>query len=551
MQSILTQCPRCETSFKVSDKQLAIAEGMVRCGSCLDVFSATENRITIKQAVSETPPVAPYEDDYEDEEAEDQPQDEGHASRPQTIATITSTATLASKPETFELNYAVTLNYGVGQLVATDITTGGVTAASALSHANEDDALDFVLDDEMDDIPLGDMVLDAADLDELEADEFEADDESEDTIPGDEASIAESIPDVQQQPFDEKDAETAPASALESGADFTDANEANPPEDTEPTIADSADEQDQNIPVNQESLYEAYAANIPAAAPAEEAQEIMAHRHVAWQDGDDSLDAADSFTAANFADTDEFQVPGFSALIAEEADAADEFAAGPTKPHTQHDKEELRQYLAELEDADALETLSPTTMDTIEADPLTFEVGTGLRKVMSTFGWLCLSLILLAVFVFQVVASNLELMQKSPLYSRYLPMFCRVLDCPQPEPATADIESFSSQDLLVRSHPDIPDALEVSFIFRNDAELPQPFPLIELSFRNRFKRLIANRLLKPLEYLPPELAALDLMPARASVQILLELADPGSEATVYEIRFREAPANPASSANVP
>jgi len=38
----LTQCPHCETSFRIEPEQLAIADGNVRCGSCYQVFNANE-----------------------------------------------------------------------------------------------------------------------------------------------------------------------------------------------------------------------------------------------------------------------------------------------------------------------------------------------------------------------------------------------------------------------------------------------------------------------------------------------------------------------------
>ena len=36
----ITRCPQCNTSFRISEEQLQIAEGTVRCGSCLTVFQA-------------------------------------------------------------------------------------------------------------------------------------------------------------------------------------------------------------------------------------------------------------------------------------------------------------------------------------------------------------------------------------------------------------------------------------------------------------------------------------------------------------------------------
>jgi predicted Zn finger-like uncharacterized protein len=39
-QTFVTQCPHCQTRFRVNREQLAIANGSVRCGACLQVFDA-------------------------------------------------------------------------------------------------------------------------------------------------------------------------------------------------------------------------------------------------------------------------------------------------------------------------------------------------------------------------------------------------------------------------------------------------------------------------------------------------------------------------------
>ncbi|MCD1631048.1 DUF3426 domain-containing protein [Marinobacter shengliensis] len=65
--SLQTQCPNCETRFRVTDEQLSIAGGKVRCGSCLKVFNAIEHQVvkstgsaapaaTGGKAAGETPP---------------------------------------------------------------------------------------------------------------------------------------------------------------------------------------------------------------------------------------------------------------------------------------------------------------------------------------------------------------------------------------------------------------------------------------------------------------------------------------------------------------
>jgi predicted Zn finger-like uncharacterized protein len=56
--SFVTQCPHCQTSFRVSHAQLSVARGVVRCGSCLQVFNAAKQ--LLEQAGKEpAAPIAP------------------------------------------------------------------------------------------------------------------------------------------------------------------------------------------------------------------------------------------------------------------------------------------------------------------------------------------------------------------------------------------------------------------------------------------------------------------------------------------------------------
>lgn len=60
--SFVTQCPHCQTSFRVSHAQLSVARGVVRCGSCLQVFNAAEQLIERRKgavAPNVTVPVEP------------------------------------------------------------------------------------------------------------------------------------------------------------------------------------------------------------------------------------------------------------------------------------------------------------------------------------------------------------------------------------------------------------------------------------------------------------------------------------------------------------
>lgn len=57
--SFVTQCPHCHTSFRVSHTQLSVARGVVRCGSCLQVFNAARQLLEQHTAKETVTPLAP------------------------------------------------------------------------------------------------------------------------------------------------------------------------------------------------------------------------------------------------------------------------------------------------------------------------------------------------------------------------------------------------------------------------------------------------------------------------------------------------------------
>jgi predicted Zn finger-like uncharacterized protein len=57
----LTQCPHCKASFKVSEEQLNVANGRVRCGSCMNIFDAVAYSIpTADNLNKQTAPTSPH-----------------------------------------------------------------------------------------------------------------------------------------------------------------------------------------------------------------------------------------------------------------------------------------------------------------------------------------------------------------------------------------------------------------------------------------------------------------------------------------------------------
>lgn len=116
-------------------------------------------------------------------------------------------------------------------------------------------------------------------------------------------------------------------------------------------------------------------------------------------------------------------------------------------------------------------------------------------------------------------------------------MTCHLLSCKLPP--MVNIDAIRSIDLVVRSHPDQNNALQIDAIIINEAGHPQPFPNLKLTFSDINGRLVANRTFTPSEYLGGELAGSDEMPAAQPVRLGLEIIDPGKQAVNYQLTFSE------------
>ncbi|MFZ5937808.1 DUF3426 domain-containing protein [Pseudomonas sp. HS6-2] len=57
--SFVTQCPHCQTSFRVTHHQLSVARGVVRCGHCLQVFNAAKQLLEQNRATAGVAPEVP------------------------------------------------------------------------------------------------------------------------------------------------------------------------------------------------------------------------------------------------------------------------------------------------------------------------------------------------------------------------------------------------------------------------------------------------------------------------------------------------------------
>lgn len=119
-----------------------------------------------------------------------------------------------------------------------------------------------------------------------------------------------------------------------------------------------------------------------------------------------------------------------------------------------------------------------------------------------------------------------------PVYST----ICGVLGCELP--VLRDVEAMVARNLVVRSHPDVADALLVNAVIVNQAPFAQPFPNLALRFTTLNGNLVAGREFRPDEYLAGELLGAADIPRNVPVHVELAIEDPGAEAVNYYLSFR-------------
>lgn len=503
MPSFLTQCPHCLTSFRVTNRQLDAAEGRVRCGACLGIFSAEANRIIVKPtpdeiAAADARELAEFEDDEEldtreEIDAEDEALDDSDS----------------DEFDGFD-EEEVDDEEDADEFDADEDDE----PATATSPDDETDTADLLESHDFD-IPLGDLNLD---LDEDEDEDEDYEDEAEAAV------------DADAEAEEDEPAEEAHADFESDESDeFDEFDEDDELEDAEadglaPDEATGAKETRLIDIVYEEYLDEDAVGSENEPEPSEEFKPEFI-----FEDEDDEIDA-------DAAAEDEHDLDDEDDVTIEDADEDDDpvLVTPPryTNPRSGADKTALRNYLADIEDDEALDPLDEDALADLD-EPVLLEAAPH-RSRLAVFALLLANFALVALLVWQYADEHIEQLSRSARFASLMPYACRVLDCPEPQRAQPDL--FVSEQLLVRSHPRYAQALEVNLVFRNGAPEAQPFPALELGFHDTSNRMVANRLFQPAEYLPAELQTSE-MPAQSSIQVTLELVDPGSDAVNYTLAF--------------
>lgn len=152
-----------------------------------------------------------------------------------------------------------------------------------------------------------------------------------------------------------------------------------------------------------------------------------------------------------------------------------------------------------------------------------------------SLAWSLLIIVLLLSALAQAAWLAREKLLAYPQARNLIQQFCQHTGCELP-PRRAP-ELFEVLDRSVRSHPQMPQVLQILLTFSNQAEFDQPYPQIRLSLYGNNNELIARRRFKPEEYLGLPVDERSLVAAGQSVPVELVLEDPGADATGFKFDF--------------
>lgn len=154
---------------------------------------------------------------------------------------------------------------------------------------------------------------------------------------------------------------------------------------------------------------------------------------------------------------------------------------------------------------------------------------------LKTTVWAVTNIALIVVLLGQYAYFNRNDLSQYPALRPWLTRFCAVVSCNTP--LQRDVSRINLANRIVQSHPSQPNALLIDATLVNEADFPQPYPLLEIRFSDLNNQLVAGRRFRPSEYLPADTSLQTGMPPHQPVHITLEIVDPGKEAVSFQFEL--------------
>ncbi len=570
MTTQVTQCPKCQTSFRVTDDQLKIANGAVRCGSCLHIFNAPEhwlgNPTNSPDLAAESDPFHQEEEFFSDTieqsaiEIDDQHLDEIEPTT-QFLNVEENDSSLNEIDDIFDDDIFdddtdfLNETFEEESLLAEDLFEQTPEIEEALAKVNDSAEMDIEIDEELlnEDL-LNEGALAAEDSlitaegslpaegslttaeDSFAIDEEPInDDEIEDELINDEPehdSILEIEPSIDELSINEPGLDETAGSIEDDERNIND------------TRSESFSESFLNIDSWEETPSSKVFQDLDELGDETESEEEWAKKLL--EEDEAESDDSGSNDEEYLADADEQEEP---------EDQFEDFFDSLDDNEEQHSPvdPELLDIIDEQEQAEQPQSMtefvfneeSLTAGDRIGEEKLALlagiepepvEIATASRHHnLTQYAWQAAAVIAVIALFIQYVTFNFEQLARDDSYRSLLTSTCNIIGCTMPE--KHDIKLIRSSNLMIRSNPDQQQSLVIDAIITNRATFPQKFPIMELVFTDLSGNVVAGRRFTPNEYLSGELTGSNMMPIKQPVHISLNIVDPGSHAVNYRLNF--------------
>jgi predicted Zn finger-like uncharacterized protein len=584
MAEHVTRCPHCQTSFRVRDEHLSVARGNVRCGSCLQVFNATEHFVADKPAVAKVPASRPAAEQSALKATPKAVQKPDSTTPDNTrTASTTGTRTESHKQPPASVAQASSANKSTA---AAGTVTAADNPADDFGGINLNDQTEVSADELFDSMFGSFDDDDSAEPDNIfDYIEARADSEKTQSVPT--SDFVFSSADSFQDTYNRNRAAAIAAEQVQPEADELDDDQ---------LIHDDMDEDDhinddpfadlglrepekrrRPAPMTgldlDHSLIEMVEQENPLAVSARSKakEEVQNDDEEAWARALLEDDEPPENITRELGLKPDFSSQPSTAVtqekngshIAPRAPARPASSAAPAKPvrtttetsaaasagavtrrqpvsfglaEDQPEPEYGSQSILGAPLTDHSRQVPPVkpreVAGSLQPDPLKLALP-GRSKLVSGWTWGSAALLILAAL--QIFYFCFDDWARTPRWRPLYTTVCSVVGCTLP--TIQDINSLRARNLVVRSHPSLANALVVDTLLQNEAEYDQPFPDLTLIFRDLDDNVVASRRFTPDEYLSGEVAGINSIPARTPVHIALEILDPGQNAVSYSIQL--------------
>lgn len=511
MSAFITQCPNCETTFNITQAQLKLAEGKVRCGFCLRTFSALEQQLFIEEELQSNEEIFNGIDNDSEQEREipaDRSDNIEEPASEQSLKTLSeennehiikeeSDDSLGLPERDNEEDDALETLLLEHKQTDSEFTEASEEIIEELAQLDEDYSTEDTHEDEKQ--TMGNEALEEAVEERVE--DTEEDINAEDGVEG---STSEDM-EVSMKPL------------LDEVADETEIKKAaNKDKD--------GDGDEQNEPASVEDYEDLYGDLEESGLREDLSKERELLQNLEENIEEDLEDIEEEIEV----------VEKTEVTIKEQVQEIDSSSIAISSSGGIKRKEEL-QSLETLYDDEALNKDGSIPVNSISEEPIPIYRQYSRPASITLLLFFC-NLLLIIVLGAQYAWANFDTYLRESRFIGLTGFVCNYANCP--DVRRFDLSLFSTDELIINTHPSTPNALQIDFIFRNTAEFEQAFPLVELNFSDLNRRLVANRLFKPEEYLDEDLKQFTHLPPNSSVQIRLEIADPGAEAINYSLTLR-------------